>query len=153
MACLWRNQNETRIEIRDTEEFTNVTYYIILVAVGEVNWKVKHRYNEFFNLHNKLVTDHGVSKDILPSKKVIGNKSNHFIETRRKALEEYLQTVLTFLKWTMPKIFIEFLDFHVYDIYFLLQELSLKCFTESDFILSSTKTFCLTPLEVRSFIV
>ncbi|KAL1492372.1 hypothetical protein ABEB36_010628 [Hypothenemus hampei] len=150
MASLWRNQNETSILIPTTKEFSNVTYYIIRVCVGEVKWTVKHRYKEFFNLHNKLVADHGVSKDILPSKKVIGNKSNQFIETRRKALEEYLQKILIFLKRTMPKVFVEFLDFHVYDIYFLLQELTLKCSAEIDFIVSSTKTFTMTPLELHA---
>ncbi|ENN74261.1 hypothetical protein D910_03526 [Dendroctonus ponderosae] len=70
MACLWRNQNRSSIEIPSTEEFSSVTYYVIHVTVGEVKWKVKHRYNDFFNLHSKLVVDHGVSKDILPSKKL-----------------------------------------------------------------------------------
>lgn len=148
MACLWRNQSRSSIEIPSTEEFSNVTYYVIHVIVGEVKWKVKHRYNDFFRLHSKLVVDHGISKDILPSKKVIGNKSNEFIESRRRALEEYLQNILVFLKRTMPKVFVEFLNFHVYDIYFLLQELSVKCFAEADFILSTTRTFSMSPLEV-----
>lgn len=153
MACLWHNQNETSIHIPSTEQFSNITYYVIVITVGETTWKVRHRYNDFYNLHNKLVADHGVSKDILPSKKVIGNKTNQFIETRRKALEEYLQKILVFLKWTMPKTFVEFLDFHLYDIYFLLQELSAKCEAEADFILSSTKTYTLTPLEVSWFLL
>lgn len=150
MACLWYNQNQTYIEIPVTEEVANVTYYIILVSVGEIKWKVKHRYSEFFNLHNKLVGDHGVSKDILPSKKVIGNKCESFIESRRRALEEYLQKILIFLKRTMPKVFVEFLDFHLYDIYFLLKDLSSKCFAEADFILSSSKMYTFTPLELYS---
>ncbi|XP_066259019.1 nischarin [Euwallacea similis] len=150
MACLWHHQTETTLEIPSTELFSNVTYYIILVTVGEVKWKVKHRYKDFYNLHNRLVLDHGVSKDILPSKKVIGNKSNEFVESRRNALEKYLQKILTFLKRMMPKVFVEFLDFHLYDIYFILQELSLKCYAEADFILSSTKTYTLTPLELHA---
>ena len=148
MAYLWCNQNEANLNIPTTEEIASVTYYVITISIGEVKWKVKHRYSEFFNLHNQLVTEHGVSKDILPSKKVIGNKCDVFIETRRKALEEYLQKVFIFLKRTMPNIFVQFLDFHLYDIYFLLQNLSSKCFAEADFILSSTKVFTFNTLEV-----
>ncbi|XP_050314481.1 nischarin [Anthonomus grandis grandis] len=150
MSFLWYNQKEINIEIPLTEEYTNITYYIIQVTVGEIKWKVKHRYNDFYTLHNKLVIDHGVSKDILPSKKVIGNKTNQFIEMRKKGLEEYLQRILVFLKRTMPKTFVHFLDFHLYDIYFLLQDLSLKCFAESDFVLSSTKSLNFTPLEFHA---
>lgn len=150
MACLLCNQKQTFLEIPTTEEITNITYYIILVTVGEIRWKIKHRYSEFFDLHNKLVTDHGVSKDILPSKKVIGNKSDLFIESRRRALEEYLQKTLVFLKRTMPKVFVEFLEFHVYDIYFLLQNLSSKCSVEADSLLSSSKTYSFTTLELHA---
>ncbi|CAG9759451.1 unnamed protein product [Ceutorhynchus assimilis] len=150
MACWWKDKNETLIEIPSTEDFTNVTYYNIVIHVAEINWKVKRRYSEFYHLHNKLVSDHGVSKCILPPKKVLGNKSNEFIETRRKGLQDYLQAVLVFLKRTMPRVFVEFLDFHIYDIYFLLQKLSSKCFTEADLILSTMKAYSLTTLQLHA---
>lgn len=151
MACLLFSQNECKIEIPTTEEIANVTYYKIKVLVGEFNWTVTHRYSEFFDLHNQLVLEHGISKDILPSKKVIRNKSPIFIETRRKGLEEYLQKILTFLKRTMPKIFVEFLNFSIYDIFFLLQELSSKLYLDADLILLSKKPYNFITLEVRSF--
>ncbi|XP_030748701.1 nischarin-like [Sitophilus oryzae] len=148
MACLWSNSNEVLIQIPLTEEIDNVTFYQISVKVGEIKWNVKHRYSEFYNLHNQLITDHGVSKDILPSKKVIGNKSEPFIENRRKALEKYVQKIFIFLRQTMPKIFVDFLDFHLYDIYFLLQDLSLLCFTKGDLILSSSRVYSFKPIEL-----
>ncbi|XP_076261026.1 nischarin-like [Rhynchophorus ferrugineus] len=150
MASLWSNANDVSIEISTTEEIVGVTFYIIVVKISDFKWKVKHRYSEFYTLHNQLVTEHGVSKDILPSKKVIGTKNEHFIENRRKALEEYLQRIFTFLRRTMPKEFVEFLDFHIYDIYFLLKDLSLKCFAESDFVLSSTRVYTLKTLELHA---
>jgi hypothetical protein len=148
MACFWLNQNDTLIEIPSSEEINNITYYKIVVTVGEIKWHVLHRYSEFFELHNQLVTDHGVSKDILPSKKVIRNKCPIFIENRRKGLEEYCQKILNYLKRTMPRIFIEFFNFHVYDIFFLLQNLAMKFFVEADLLLSSTRSYTLTPLEI-----
>lgn len=148
MASLWSNANDVSIEIPTTEEIVGVTFYIIVVKISDFKWKVKHRYSEFYTLHNQLIIEHGVSKDILPSKKVIGTKNEHFIKSRRKALEEYLRKIFTFLRRTMPKEFVEFLDFHIYDIYFLLKDLSLKCFAESDFILSSTRVYTLKTIEV-----
>lgn len=148
MASFWNNYNETVIDITGVEEISNITYYIIRVTVGDIKWTVSHRYNDFFEMHNKLVIDHGVSKDILPSKKVIRNKCPVFIETRRKGLENYLKNVLHYLKRTMPKIFVKFLDFHLYDVFFLLQDMADKLFNEADSILDSTKSYTLTPIEV-----
>ncbi|XP_060537467.1 nischarin isoform X2 [Cylas formicarius] len=69
MACLLLRHNETDVQIPTTEEVESITFYKIIVRVGEVSWKVDRRYNEFHILHNQLVADHGISKDILPSKK------------------------------------------------------------------------------------
>ncbi|XP_019865926.1 nischarin isoform X3 [Aethina tumida] len=150
MASFWNNYNETVIDITGVEEISNITYYIIRVTVGDIKWTVSHRYNDFFEMHNKLVIDHGVSKDILPSKKVIRNKCPVFIETRRKGLENYLKNVLHYLKRTMPKIFVKFLDFHLYDVFFLLQDMADKLFNEADSILDSTKSYTLTPIELHA---
>lgn len=148
MACFWLHQHETSVGIPETEEIANVTFYNIEVTVGSVSWHVSRRYSEFFEMHNQLIVNHGVVKDILPPKKVIRNKCPIFIEIRRKGLEEYLQTVLMYLNRTMPKIFVEFLDFHVYDIFFLLQNLALQFFNEADSVLSTTKSYTFNPLQV-----
>lgn len=149
MACFWSSHNTTRIRIPSAEESNNVIYYQIRVFVEDIEWTVSHRYNDFYDLHNQLVIDHGVSKDILPSKKMLRNKSPSFIETRRQGLEEYLQKILVFLKRTMPKLFTDFLNFNKYDIFFLLQDLSSKVFMEADFIISSQKPYNFNTLQVR----
>lgn len=147
MACFWSNQKETKIMIVSTKENNNVTFYNIVVSVGDFNWTVEHRYSEFYELHNQLVLDHGLPKDILPSKKVIRNKCPMFIETRRKGLEEYLQKTLVFLKRTMPKAFVDFLNFNIYDIFFLLQDLAPRLFKQSDLLFEKTTMFSMTTLE------
>lgn len=148
MACFWLNQAETKIHIPSVEEVGAVTYYKIEVKVANVTWYVLKRYSEFYDLHIQLISDHGVSKDILPPKKVIGNKTPEFIENRRQGLENYLRSVLNYLKITMPRIFVEFLDFHLYDIFFLLRALAAKLFLESDSILSTSKSYTFNPLQV-----
>lgn len=148
MACFWLNQSETNIEIPEVEDIGTVTYYKIKVNVAETTWFILHRYSEFYELHTQLVTDHGVSKDILPPKKVIRNKSPIFIENRRQGLESYLRSVLNYLKITMPRIFVEFLDFHVYDIFFLLRNLAAHFYAQADTIMKTTKSYTLTPVQV-----
>lgn len=149
MACFWLNQAETKINIPSVEEIGTVTYYRIEIQVATVQWFVLRRYSEFYDLHNQLVGDHGVSKDILPPKKVLGSKTPEFVENRRQGLENYLRSVLNYLKITMPRVFIEFLDFHIYDVFFLLRNLAAKLFVEADSILSSTKSYVFNPLQVN----
>lgn len=153
MACFWLNQSETKINIPSVEEIRAATYYRIEVQVATVNWFVLRRYSEFYNLHNQLITEHGLSKDILPPKKVIGNKTPEFIESRRQGLENYLRVLLNYLKITMPRIFVEFLNFHLYDVFFLVRNLAAKLFEEADSILSSDKSYVFTPLEVNKIIL
>lgn len=148
MACFWFNQNETKLEIPFTEEVANIIFYKIQVQVGDFKWIVLHRYSEFHDLQYHLVVDHGVSKDILPSKKVIRNKCPEFIERRRKGLEDYLQKIFVFLKRTMPKILVDFLNFNIYDSFFLLQDLSTKCFLEADYVLSTNKPYNISTFKV-----
>jgi nischarin len=109
---------------------------------------VKHRYSAFAALHEILVADHGVSKELLPPKKVIGNQDPVFIEKRRAALETYLQTVMNFLKIAMPQELAYFLHFHQYEVLYLLQSLALQFFNEGDLLLQNSASFKFTPLQV-----
>ncbi|XP_044764951.1 nischarin [Coccinella septempunctata] len=150
MACFWVNAQGTTVKIPTTLEKEGVTLYEIKISVGDIFWIVTHRYNDFFELHTKLVNDHGVAKDILPSKKLIRSKCPQFIDTRRKGLELYLQKLLKFLKLTMPRIFLEFLNFHVYDVYFLLQSLALKFYSGAESYISTTNSYNFTTLEIHA---
>lgn len=148
MACFWLHQHESSIKIPKTEEIGNVTFYVIEVTVGQTNWQVMRRYNEFYELHSQLIVDHGVVKDDLPPKKVIRNKCPIFIETRRQGLESYLQKLLSYLKQTMPRIFVDFLQFNMYDIFFLLQNMALQFYNVADSVLLTSNSYNLNPLQV-----
>lgn len=139
------------ISVNETFTKDNVTYYKITVKVGPVEWNVSHRYSDFVELHDKLVTDHEVAKDLLPPKKVIRNKTPKFIEQRREALNLYLKNVFKYLKLIMPPLFAHFLDFHLYDVFFILQILAKKFYLEGDKILQNEKSYKFTPLEVMFF--
>lgn len=148
MACFLFNKQKTTILIPKVEEIDKVTIYVISVKIASVEWTVKHRYNDFVKLHETLVVDHCVTKDMLPPKKIIGNRDPVFVEARRTGLEEYLTSVVSFLQQTMPRVLAVFLDFHKYDILFLLQEMSMLYLSEAEKMLSESRSYTFSPLQV-----
>lgn len=133
MSCYVQYCRECNIAICKAEtDSEGVTYYHIKVNVGDVTWSVQKRYKEFLELHKKLVNEHTVTKDILPGKKIIGNKEPNFIERRRVGLEIYLQTVLSFLQKSMPEELLEFLEFHKYDVILIVKKLAVEFFQNGD---------------------
>ncbi|KAG6865774.1 hypothetical protein C0991_011971 [Blastosporella zonata] len=58
-------------------------------------WVVARRYNEFFNLHNKLRERYGLVRNLdFPGKRLVTALSGSFVDTRRIGLEKYLQNVV-----------------------------------------------------------
>lgn len=70
MACFLKYLKETSISIPNNVDVNGVTHYDIHVNVGGVTWTVQHRFREFVELNDKLVSGHSISKDLLPPKKV-----------------------------------------------------------------------------------
>lgn len=55
-------------------------------------WVVARRYNEFFNMHNKLRERYGLVRSLeFPGKRIVTALSGSFVDSRRVALEKYLQ--------------------------------------------------------------
>lgn len=106
------NQENISIKIPSYETVEGVTTYKIEVKINEIVWTLKHRYSEFAELHEILILEHCVEKEILPPKKFIGNKSETFIEKRKNGLEIYLNTIYNYLKKTMPRELAMFLELH-----------------------------------------
>lgn len=142
MSCYLQHCRECNIVISQAETTTDrVTYYDIRVNVGDVTWTVRKRYREFLELHEKLVSEHMVTKDILPGKKMIGNKDPDFVERRRVGLEIYLQTVLSFLQKSMPDELFSFLEFDKYDIILIMKKLAADFLKNGDTYLLSDNGF------------
>lgn len=92
MACVSpRSSIEVSIPLYENDNEDKVTRYLIQIRIGDFFWRVSHRYSTFADLHEALVSSHGIAKDLLPPKKIIGNKNIDFIKKRQKCLEEYLQ--------------------------------------------------------------
>ncbi|XP_073959510.1 nischarin-like isoform X2 [Choristoneura fumiferana] len=150
MSSFVNYRNEASVNVDETSSKDTVTYYRITVRVGPVHWNVLHRYNDFVELHEKLVSNHGVAKELLPPKKVIRNKTPKFVEQRKEALDVYLKNVFNYLKLTMPSEFAHFLDMHLYDIFFLLQDLAKTLYMEGDKMLQNGKSHKFTPMELHA---
>ncbi|KAL1114864.1 hypothetical protein AAG570_007688 [Ranatra chinensis] len=150
MACFVLHSKDWDIKIPSVSSEQGVTVYNINVRIGPVKWTVNHRYRHFVELHGSLVADHSVSKDILPPKKVLGNRDPDFIEQRRAALEKYLSDVVVFLQRTMPKTLVLFLHLEKFDIMFLLQSLSEQFWDGGSSILSVSKNYEFNILQVHA---
>jgi len=121
--------SETRIWIPNVinDEETGAIFYQIKVKVDHVEWDVLHRYSDFVTLHDKLVEE-GIDRDLLPPKKLLGNKEPAFLMKRRKDLESYIQGIFHFLAVNLPTVLAEFLHFTRYDIHFILQNIAEQCY-------------------------
>ena len=123
MSCYNLAPSETNISVPSYETIDGVEYFLIRVSCwNKKEWNVTHRFRDFAILHEKLQKEIALSKDLLPGKKMI--KNSKFLEQRRQDLEKYLQKVMTFVQQVTPLELVEFLDFHKYDIVFLLQKMA-----------------------------
>ncbi|KAI0652479.1 PXA domain-containing protein [Trametes meyenii] len=58
-------------------------------------WVVARRYNEFFNMHNKLREKYVLVRNLdFPGKRLVTALSASFVDSRRIALEKYLQSLI-----------------------------------------------------------
>uniref|UniRef100_A0A6B2EBX2 Putative nischarin modulator of integrin alpha5 subunit action n=1 Tax=Phlebotomus kandelakii TaxID=1109342 RepID=A0A6B2EBX2_9DIPT len=150
MSCLTKNPSDITLSIPNIVESDGVTQYEIVMKIGEVSWRVFHRYRDFQELHEKLVSDRSVSKDLLPPKKVIGNRNPAFVEKRKAGLEKYLREMLIYLQLTMPREFVEFLHLHEYDIIYLLHTMAERFYLDGDSVLNASKSHTFSVLELHA---
>ncbi len=85
------------------EDGKSVVRYLLeiqqLAADGSFasGWVVARRYNEFFNMHNKLRERYAIVRGLdFPGKRLVTSLSNSFVDSRRVALEKYMQVFMIF---------------------------------------------------------
>lgn len=145
--------SKTRIDvcIPFAEKEEDCTVYVIKVTLGEVWWLVKRRYKNFDVLHQQLVLNHGIRKDILPAKKILGNKDPEFIERRRADLEIYLKKIVQFLEKALPLEVCNFFEFEEYEVYSLVRKLASDLYSEGG-NKPTVKVLKMNPLQVKTAI-
>lgn len=94
--------DRTRISILNSaaadEDGKSVVRYLIevhqLAPDGSFasGWVIARRYNEFFNMHNKLREKYALVRNLdFPGKRLVTSLTASFVDSRRIALEKYLQ--------------------------------------------------------------
>lgn len=136
------------VKITGSETVETYTVYIIEVNIGPYVWTVRHRYSDFHDLHEKLVTCRKLDKNLLPPKKVFGNQSEAFIKKRQNDLEAYLQTVLYFVADKPPSCLAAFLDFSLYEIHGITQVMAEELYNKGDLLLQTKEIYRTTPLQL-----
>nr|XP_042717679.1 nischarin isoform X3 [Chrysemys picta bellii] len=134
--------------ILGSELVESYTVYIIQVSVGSHQWTVKHRYSDFHDLHEKLVSEKKIDKNLLPPKKIIGKNSKSLVEKREKELEVYLQTLLVKFPIAAPKLLSHFLHFNLYEINGITAALAEELFHRGEQLLMAGEVFSLRPLQL-----
>ncbi|XP_054990335.1 nischarin isoform X1 [Sorex araneus] len=124
------------------------TVYIIQVTDGSHEWTVKHRYSDFHDLHEKLVAEKKIDKNLLPPKKIIGKNSRSLVEKREKDLEVYLQTLLAAFPSVAPRVLAHFLHFHFYEVNGITAALAEELFEKGEQLLGAGEVFAIGPLQL-----
>ncbi|XP_041837536.1 nischarin isoform X2 [Melanotaenia boesemani] len=122
--------------------------YIIDVTDGQHRWTVKHRYSDFYDLHEKLMAEKKVDRRLLPPKKILGKNSKGLVERRQKELELYLQTLLQQFPEATPTPLATFLHFHLYEINGITSALAEELFHKGEQLLQAGEVFSLRPLQL-----
>ncbi|XP_047203473.1 nischarin isoform X2 [Girardinichthys multiradiatus] len=133
-----------------SELVENYTVYIIDVTDGLHKWTLKHRYSDFYDLHEKLTAEKKVDRHLLPPKKILGKNSKSLVERRQKELELYLQTLLQQFPEATPTALACFLHFHLYEINGITAALAEELFHKGEQLLQAGEVFSLRPLQLYS---
>ncbi|KAM5149051.1 nischarin isoform 2-T2 [Mantella aurantiaca] len=136
------------VTVIGSELVENYTVYVIEVHTGVYNWKVKHRYSDFYDLHEKLTAENKVEWNLLPPKKIIGKNSKSLVEKRQKDLEVYLQELLSKFPVTVPRALSHFLHFHLYEIHGIAAVLAEELYHNGDQLLVAGEVFHMRPLQL-----
>jgi len=144
--------SKSRIEvcIPFSEREEECTVYVIKITLGDVWWLVKHRYRNFDLLHQQLVLNHGLRKDLLPAKKLIGNKDPEFVEKRRADLEIYLKKIVQFLEKALPAEICSFLEFEEYEVCCLVRKFAANLYNNGQAKTPPEKIVAMNPLQLHA---
>lgn len=154
MACTHSNRKKITIKVPSYEIRAKVTYYKIEMKLGGICWSVTYRYNDFVELHDMLVNEHGLARDLLPPKHFFTNiyVTAAFLSKRKFKLEEYLLSALDALSKPLPHCLTKFLLLDKHDINILLQDLALFFYQQgyNRYRKGDGTSYSFNPLQVRS---
>ncbi|CAF0723655.1 unnamed protein product [Adineta ricciae] len=144
------------IQITNFNTNQNFTEYTIDICLDDIRWHVSKRYSEFADFHEELIKEvPQIDAKSLPPKKLLNKTSPDFIQRRRQALDHYLKYLFQFFTnntMQLPECFVQFLDFHVYEVHGIVRKLAKELFLNGDKILAAPgkKAFSISPLQIHA---
>ncbi|KAG1757227.1 PhoX domain-containing protein [Suillus lakei] len=97
----YEQQESANLRQVGEEEGKSVVRYLVEVqqlapdGTFASGWVVARRYNEFLRMHNKLRDRYALIKGLdFPGKRLVTSLSGSFVDTRRQALEKYMQNLI-----------------------------------------------------------
>ncbi|KAL3852935.1 hypothetical protein ACJMK2_016540 [Sinanodonta woodiana] len=138
------------VKIVGSETNEHYTVYILKVYVSPYTWTVRHRYSDFHELHEKLMSICKLDKNLLPGKKLFGNQTESFIKKRQNDLEVYIQTILYSFAQKLPHPLASFLHFEKYEIHGITQSMAEELYHRGDILLQNREVYNATPLQLYS---
>lgn len=100
----------------------HVVYHIDVITQND-RWSVSRRYSDFLSLQLQMLQIDPSSKDLIPGKRVFGNLSPALIESRRQALERYLQRLVISDKAVFSDALMKFMDANEHNAVWVTQRL------------------------------
>ncbi|XP_037082470.1 nischarin-like [Pollicipes pollicipes] len=149
MAFHEPDQGNLCVEITSSTTTTSTTFYHVQVTVDACQWLVEHRYSAFADLNSQLVSDKLIPLDLLPGKKIIGNREPAFVDRRRQDLNTYIKRVVALLQLNMPDVLAKFLELETYDIGWMLRRQAFFCFVHEGAYVGGQRQLQMTPMEVQ----
>lgn len=137
------------VEIVSSNTTISTTFYHVQVSVGDIRWTVEHRYSNFADLNSVLVAEKLIPLDLLPGKKIIGNREPAFVDRRRAELDAYIRRVVALLQVNMPDALAKFLDMESYDAGWMLRKQAFTCFVHEMAFASGQRHLQLSPMEIQ----
>lgn len=163
MANFLKNVQESVLTIPQVDDENGVTIYIVSFRIGEITWTVRRRYNHFAELFEKLNKCFQLDANILPPKRLLGNRHPSFIKQRQLGLQKFLLHLMYTAKYAelpfkvfeapqmIPRDLALFMDFHKYDVFYLLQELAAEFSHKGNLITSKIEPYVFNTFQVSMF--
>ncbi|CAL4065700.1 unnamed protein product, partial [Meganyctiphanes norvegica] len=156
MVTFW-GENELRVVIVLPPSELNVELlWIIVATIGSylAEPQIKTKHNDLAELV-QLSAEQSAGHDCLVARaRELASMPPMFIQCTTfvsiSKILVYIQTIMNFMHHALPRELAEFLDFHHYELTFLLQTLAMKYFMEGDELLMTGKPVTFSPLELHA---
>ncbi|CAI8048087.1 Nischarin [Geodia barretti] len=126
-------------------------YFTVQPTLEGFHWVVERTFEEFSRLHKTLVDHYGISKTLLPTRKLFGyfgTPKPQFLSDMQLKLDQLLKTVLQNYP-VPPRALLEFCGYPFCDVLSITQSLAVYVYNEGDYVLTNNKALFMSPTQLH----